>query len=414
MGDDVFRVYHVNRSQWKIPAYFTDLQPVGSGGYGAVCSAFDVRRNATVAIKKLNRAYELPILTKRAYREIKVLRFIKHENVIGLLDMFLSQVDVDSQPDIYLVTEYLPVDLYSVMRSQGYHPVLLTSTLVVVRPLFFSNIVVDASCNLKIIDFGLARPTAPGVDKTGYVTTRYFRAPEVFTKPGLYDAAMDMWSVGCIMAELIIGRSLFVGSSPIHQVDAICQIVGKPSDEFIATVPSEYARTYLQSLEDYPRQNFQEMFAGADPAAIDLLDRLLQFDERRRPTARDALRHPFFAEYHIEEDEPVVKDGQVYDATYERLDLDVAGWKAEQFPDVPLALMTPSAQQTFVAYQQSLVQQQAAPAEAGMLASIDAQLAELRQQGQSSLGFSADEEDEFVRSLLGEIEADDGIHDEQF
>eukprot|EP00045_Choanoeca_perplexa_P005991 m.50200 g.50200 ORF g.50200 m.50200 type:complete len:440 (+) comp13401_c0_seq1:196-1515(+) len=340
MDDSQYLIYSISGTEWKVPPYFVQLQPIGSGGYGSVCSATDLRSNSVVAIKKLQRAFSNVLLAKRAYRELKVLRFLKHDNVIELVDIFVSQQATEDHFDIYIVTELMPTNLHDVMRSQVLQLphirlifYLLMRALVYVhsagllhRDLKPSNIVVDENVNLKVLDFGLARPSRAHLDKTGYVTTRYFRAPEVFTKPGLYDSAMDIWSAGCILGELVLGRSLFTGDTSSHQMNAICEVVGKPNEAYIATLDSEYAQSYLRSLPDTPGR-FSAIFEGTDPEAFDLLRHLLQFDETQRPSAAEILQHPFLAEYHDPDDEPVLGDGQQYDDAYESLDLSVEGWK---------------------------------------------------------------------------------------
>eukprot|EP00730_Choanoeca_flexa_P001492 TRINITY_DN10659_c0_g1_i4.p1 TRINITY_DN10659_c0_g1~~TRINITY_DN10659_c0_g1_i4.p1 ORF type:complete len:439 (+),score=101.08 TRINITY_DN10659_c0_g1_i4:44-1360(+) len=343
MDDTQYSVLSINHTQWKVPPYFVNLTPIGSGGYGAVCSATDLRTNNIVAIKKLQKAFSAQILAKRAYRELKTLRFLKHDNVIELVDMFVSQPHDSPDFDIYIVTEWMPTTLHDITRTQVLTLdhirlifYLIMRALVYVhsagllhRDLKPSNIVVDEDINLKVLDFGLARPSKAELDKTGYVTTRHYRAPEVFTKPGLYDTAMDIWSAGCILGEMLLGKSLFPGDTSLHQMDAICSVVGKPSAEYIATLDSEYAQSYVSSLPDHTSNNLRLLVQGCDAQAVDLLQRMLNFDERMRPSAQEVMQHPFLAEYHDPEDEPVVPPTQVYDDAYESLDLDTEGWKGQ-------------------------------------------------------------------------------------
>jgi len=163
-------------------------------------------------------------------------------------------------------------------------------------------VLLNADCDLKICDFGLAR--ASFTDKkdcvfwTDYVATRWYRAPELicsyFTK---YTTSIDIWSVGCIFAEVMRRRPLFPGHNVYHQLDLITDVIGTPSAEEIAKVRSQKARDYLRSLPTKPRKAFGPMFPGCDPEAISLLERMLTFDPEHRMTAQEAMHHPYFAKF---------------------------------------------------------------------------------------------------------------------
>lgn len=181
----------VTKTAWEVRAVYQDLQPVGSGAYGAVCSAVDSRTGAKVAIKKLYRPFQSELFAKRAYRELRLLKHMRHENVIGLLDVFTPDETLDDFTDFYLVMPFMGTDLGKLMKheklSEDRIQFLVYQMLkglkyihaagVIHRDLKPGNLAVNEDCELKILDFGLARQADS--EMTGYVVTRWYRAPEV-------------------------------------------------------------------------------------------------------------------------------------------------------------------------------------------------------------------------------------------
>jgi serine/threonine protein kinase len=179
------------------------------------------------------------------------------------------------------------------------------------RPLR-QNILANSDCKLKICDFGLARPAfndAPTtIFWTDYVATRWYRAPELcgcfFTK---YTKTIDVWSIGCIFAEILSGKPLFPGRNVVHQLELITDLLGTPSPEEVAKVRNEKARRFLSQMRPKTAQPFASRFPRAAPGAVKLLERLLAFDPTQRPTADDALLDPYFAGLHNPAREPVAE-----------------------------------------------------------------------------------------------------------
>jgi serine/threonine protein kinase len=169
------------------------------------------------------------------------------------------------------------------------------------RDLKPKNILANADCKLKICDFGLARPAfhdsgPTTVFWTDYVATRWYRAPELcgsfFTK---YTPAIDIWSIGCIFAEILSGRPLFPGKNVVHQLEIITDLLGTPHPDVINKVRNEKARRFLGNMRVKPHIPFQTRFPNADPRGLALLERMLAFDPEDRPTAEEALADPYFA-----------------------------------------------------------------------------------------------------------------------
>lgn len=312
------------------------LSPVGSGAYGQVCSAVDSSTNIKVAIKKLARPFQTAVHAKRTYRELRMLKHMNHENVIGLLDVFTPSTSLNSFDQLYLVTHLMGADLNNIVRTQKLsddHVQFLVyqilrglkyihSAGIIHRDLKPSNIAVNEDCELKILDFGLARPTEN--EMTGYVATRWYRAPEIMLNWMHYNQTVDIWSVGCIMAELLTSRTLFPGTDHIHQLNLIMEILGTPKDEFMQKISSESARNYIQSLPVLKKKDFKDVFKGANPLAIELLERMLELDADKRITAEQALAHAYLSQYADPSDEPVSAQ---YDQSFEDMELPVEKWK---------------------------------------------------------------------------------------
>ncbi|XP_064633340.1 mitogen-activated protein kinase 14A-like isoform X2 [Lineus longissimus] len=324
------------KSVWEVPMRYVDLTPVGTGAYGQVCSARDKDTGISVAIKKLARPFQSAIHAKRTYREVKMLKHMDHENIIGLLDVFTPAESLKDFNDVYLVTHLMGADLNRILKAQQLsddhiqfliYQVLrglkyVHSAGIIHRDLKPSNIAVNEDCELKILDFGLARQAES--EMTGYVATRYYRAPEIMLNWMHYNQTVDVWSVGCIMSELMTGQVLFPGTDHIDQLLKIMGLVGKPSDDFIKRMNSDEAIRYIESLPNMKKKDFHYYFRGANPLAVDLLEKMLEMDPDNRITAAEALGHPYFNQYHDPTDEP---ESEHYDESFEQEERSIPEWK---------------------------------------------------------------------------------------
>ncbi|KAL8265129.1 hypothetical protein R6Q59_023259 [Mikania micrantha] len=218
-----------------------------------------------------------------------------------------------------LTPEHYQFFLYQLLRGLKY----IHTANVFHRDLKPKNILANADCKLKICDFGLARvafnDTPTAIFWTDYVATRWYRAPELcgsfFSK---YTPAIDTWSIGCIFAELLTGKPLFPGKNVVHQLDLMTDLLGTPSPEAIARIRNEKARRYLSSMRKKNPIPFSQKFPNADPLALRLLERMLAFEPKDRPTAEEALADPYFKNLAKVEREPSAQPVTKMEFEFER------------------------------------------------------------------------------------------------
>ncbi|KAJ0989109.1 hypothetical protein J5N97_007465 [Dioscorea zingiberensis] len=307
MFDKEFFTEYGEATQYQIQ------EVVGKGSYGIVGAAIDTHTGERVAIKKINDVFEHVSDATRILREIKLLRLLRHPDIVEIKHIMLPPSRREFR-DIYVVFELMESDLHQVIKANDdltpeHYQFFLYQLLralkyihtanVFHRDLKPKNILANADCKLKICDFGLARASfndAPSaIFWTDYVATRWYRAPELcgsfFSK---YTPAIDIWSIGCIFAEMLTGKPLFPGKNVVHQLDLMTDLLGTPSAESLARIRNEKARRYLSNMRKKQPVPFSQKFPNVDPLALRLLERLLAFDPKDRPSAEEALSDPYF------------------------------------------------------------------------------------------------------------------------
>lgn len=328
---------------------------LGSGAYGVVVSAKDTVTQEIVAIKKIEKAFEHSTYTKRTLRELKIMRLLTHENIIRIKSIQLprSREEFD---EIYVIVELMETDLSSIIKSP--QPLsdehcqfflyqlmrglkFMHSAGILHRDLKPRNLLVNANCDLKICDFGLARPVIGDMkvntsQMTDYVATRWYRAPELLLTYKSYTSAMDVWSVGCIFGELILRKPLLPGTDANQQLEIIFNLIGSPTAEDIAKIPNPRSREKVARMPKKAPKDFSTMFRDANPLALDLLKRLLTFDPEKRITIEQALLHPYLQELHFPEDEPTTEPVSMFDFEYERQILTMRDLKDLMYEEILL------------------------------------------------------------------------------
>lgn len=277
------------------------IEKIGEGTYGVVYKAINRKTNNIVALKKIRLENEDEGIPATTIREISLLKILKHPTIINLIDVIYSD------KRLYLVFEYIDKDLRSFIDNQDEIPIeiILRMTHQLLTALNFchargilhrdvkpQNILVDTDLNLKLADFGLGRAiNVPLRTYTHDIVTLWYRPPEILLGAKYYSGAVDMWSAGCIVAELILCKPLFPGDSEIDQLYKIFRVRGTPDDDMWMNV------TYLP--------NYQEMFPkwkGVDLCdilkvgedLIDLVENCLMYDPVKRIIAKNAIKHKSF------------------------------------------------------------------------------------------------------------------------
>ncbi|CAN4125796.1 unnamed protein product [Withania somnifera] len=294
-----------NGQQKQTLSYMAE-RVVGTGSFGTVFQAKCLETGESVAIKK--------VLQDRRYknRELQIMRTLDHPNVVKLRHCFYSTTE-KNEVYLNLVLEYVSETVYRVSRHYSrmnqHMPIIYVQlyTYQICRALNYmhsvlgvchrdikpQNLLVNPhSHQLKLCDFGSAKMLVPGEPNISYICSRYYRAPELIFGATEYTTAIDMWSAGCVMAELLLGQPLFPGESGVDQLVEIIKILGTPTREEIRCMNPNYTEFKFPQIKAHP---WHKIFhKRMPPEAVDLVSRLLQYSPTLRCTALEACAHPFF------------------------------------------------------------------------------------------------------------------------
>lgn len=365
------------QTNWDLGPNYKIIKQLGSGSYGVVCEAKHLPSGDRVAIKKMSDIFNDLIDCKRLLREISILRYVNHPNVVRIRELLLPK-DLESFNELFIVMEHAQSDLKKLLKSPVHlepsHIQLISynvlagmkyihSANVLHRDLKPANILLNEDCEVKICDFGLARSvpeevkdefveeaeeqpeeakvlankpkgklqrTSKAQNKTqltGHVVTRWYRAPELILLEKEYTKAIDVWSIGCVVAELLgmlkanaatfMERTpLFPGTScfplsPDHhtkvrkagfpssnsdQLNVIFEVVGTPGEEDLHFITDDKAITYLKSFKQRERKSLGLMYPHSHAALIELIEKMVVFDPFKRLSLEEAISHPYFDE----------------------------------------------------------------------------------------------------------------------
>lgn len=288
-------------------------RPIGFGAFGIVWSVTDPRDGKKVALKKMPNVFQNLVSSKRVFREIKMLCYFKHENVMSALDI-LQPPHIDYFQELYVITELMQSDLHRIIVSpqpltSDHVKIFLYQTLrglkylhsakILHRDIKPGNLLVNSNCLLKICDFGLARVEELNRSRnmTLEVVTQYYRAPELLMGAKHYTSAIDMWSVGCIFAELLGRRILFQAKNTVQQLELIIDLLGTPNNDDMR-YGCQGAKQFIRKSPYKPPAlaALYILSSQATHEAVHLLCQMLVFNPDKRIDTATALRHPYLEE----------------------------------------------------------------------------------------------------------------------
>jgi len=294
---------------------YTNCKVIGNGSFGVVFAArlLNVpKEEEEIAIKK--------VLQDKRFknRELQIMRLVGHPNVVELRSFFYSNGDKKDEVYLNLVLEFVPetvyrasrhyvklkqpmpilqvkLYMYQLLRSLAY----IHSVGICHRDIKPQNLLLNPQTGvLKLCDFGSAKILIAGEPNVSYICSRYYRAPELIFGATNYATSIDIWSTGCVMAELMLGQPLFPGESGIDQLVEIIKILGTPTREQIKTMNPNYMEHKFPQIKPHP---FNKVFRPRTPAdAIDLVSKLLEYTPNSRLSAIEAMVHPLFDELRTE------------------------------------------------------------------------------------------------------------------
>lgn len=317
--------FKVRDDRWTVPTWYRNFSFLVADVSSVLCNAEDKRKEpaTTVTVKKLYHPFHTENRAKAAFRELILLRGLRHENIISLLDVFSPDTSEEMFDELYIVTPRHPYNLHGLIQSE---PQAITSKMIAFvtyqvlcalkylhsggvmhRDLKPSSIFLDDNAVVKVSDFGLSRDVDIGGEMTGYVTTRCYRAPEVFTHWTKYSETADLWSLGCIVAEMVLKAPLFPARDFVEHLLLVMKLVGSPRDRHLAEMTIDAKWVIAELLPKCPKKSIRSV-AGLEKingVLADFLDCVLVLDSRYRFTAAEALGHALVREFHDPDAEPV-------------------------------------------------------------------------------------------------------------
>mmetsp|Transcript_32798 Transcript_32798/g.57103 ORF Transcript_32798/g.57103 Transcript_32798/m.57103 type:complete len:373 (+) Transcript_32798:5558-6676(+) len=284
---------------------------IGQGSFGIVVQAIDSATGERVAIKK--------VFQDKRYknRELQVMRDLRHPCLVTLKNSFYTSGDKPEDVYLNLVLEFMPENAFKLIRNRSkfnlnpfaikcYSFQLLRglaymhAKLLCHRDIKPQNLLVDpVAYRLKICDFGSAKHLVPGESNVSYICSRYYRAPELIFGATDYTTAIDLWSAGCVIAEFYLGRPLFPGESGVDQLVEIIKLLGTPNREQLGRMNPNYSQYKFPHIKSTP---LHKVLKNTPPDALDLIRRLCSYEPDLRPSAFEALAHPYFNDLRNSED----------------------------------------------------------------------------------------------------------------
>jgi protein brassinosteroid insensitive 2 len=278
---------------------------LGSGTFGTVFSSINPCTGQKVAIKKL------PQDLRYKNRELSLMKDLSHPNIMIFIDSFTSKGARDNENFLHIVMEYMPLNLLEIIHNyHGYKQRLPTSLVkifsyqllrsllylelknVVHRDIKTENVMVEPISNrLVLCDFGCAKKLVVGESNISYICSRYYRPPELILGSTNYNCSVDMWSVGCVIAEMVLGKPLFAGKTQNDQLVEIIKVLGSISKEDIQEINPKFLEMRMPEIK---KLSWRRVFSEHVEELDDLLDKIFVYSPSKRISPLQALQHPFF------------------------------------------------------------------------------------------------------------------------
>ena len=296
---------------------YKHVSMIGQGSYSTVFHAYDTVLEKSVAIKCVYDAFNITKESVRTIRELTCLRKFNHPNIVSLITIDIPTPDLKLNiNNLHIIMEYVPHTLHDMIRNDHknlnvqhiMYQILnavkyMHCSHIIHRDLKPANILITDSQKIKLCDFNLTRSLHSfdfNKELSNYIVTRWYRAPEILYKSDRYSEKIDIWSLGCIMTEMLTGRILFKGSTEPEMLLSIFNFMGVPENiENVLTNENLCARL-IQEYKFFPANmetNILNMCPQLSLSCIDLLTRMLHIDPDKRISANDALLHPYFYNY---------------------------------------------------------------------------------------------------------------------
>lgn len=290
---------------------YTFLKPLGRGAYGYVCSAKDNITQQEVAIKRIPNL-DNNIVLLRTLRELKLLKhFRNQQNIINIITTIIPETKNFSE--IFVIQECMEADLHYIIHGGNKFTIehiryllyqlvngirVIHKAGVIHRDLKPSNCLINSKCVLKICDFGLAREECNEYSEmSNYVQTRWYRAPELLFRERSYGYKVDMWSIGCIFAEMLERKPFLPGKSTENQIQLIFEVLGTPKDYILYRINNDKMMDAIKKIPLYDALPFDKLFPEYNDEIWSILDLLLVYDQDLRADADKILKHKWFEQY---------------------------------------------------------------------------------------------------------------------
>ena len=288
------------------PEIYNSKIIAGNGTFGVVYQSTIPETGERIAIKKVLQD------TRYKNRELEIMKSLSHPNIVSLRHSFFTPGTKPNDVYLNLVMEYVPDTLYRIVRnyrqtneclpliSIKYYSYQILRSLEYIHSLGIchrdikpQNLLLDTSTHrLALCDFGSAKRLVRGEPNIAYICSRYYRAPELCLGATEYTTSIDIWSSGCVIAEMFIGQPLFAGENANDQIIEIIKVLGTPSKDIIFEMNKNYSGSRLPEIRSIPLTRVCK--GRIPPEAISFLQRFLEYSPARRASANQLLQHPFF------------------------------------------------------------------------------------------------------------------------